>query len=509
MPQRIFSLEIGDAELKASVLQTSFRDYKVAAFHRAPLPNGNAAEPLKRFLEQHVQAGDTILSTLPSDRVTWRTFFLPFRDLKKLAQTVPFELESNVPFGLDEVVVDYQILRRDRAGTTVLAALVQKEDLERHLGLLHQSGADPKVVDFGALATLNTLSLVPDLPPTFVFIDFAPKVTTVALYRERELAGLRTLIGTGVPPASSTNGSGSPAHDDAPPHEAADRVLDVDGLVADLRWTLLALNGAPLDDDLVCYVAGDAGLLDTIERPLAEALPLDVRRLDRLPLRHLGPEVCTQAPAFSSSLGLALREVSPSTSLGVNFRRGEFAFHRAQQELREAFRNVAILGCIVLALIVVDTVMKQYQRSQEAAAVDAQLQKVFAATLPDLGRVPNPKATLHDETESLRQRVNLLNDIVPVSSSTSIDILRAAANAVPAKIRIDCEEYTMDPDAVRIRCNTETYDSVDTIKEELLKTGYFGDVEVKDAKTGKDGHGVDFRMTLKLNKDFRPRGGRP
>jgi len=34
-------------------------------------------------------------------------------------------------------------------------------------------------------------------------------------------------------------------------------------------------------------------------------------------------------------------------------------------------------------------------------------------------------------------------------------------------------------------------------------------VEVKDAKTGKDGHGVDFRMTLKLNKDFRPRGGHP
>ena len=144
---------------------------------------------------------------------------------------------------------------------------------------------------------------------------------------------------------------------------------------------------------------------------------------------------------------------------------------------------------------------------QQAAAVEAQIQKVFAATLPDLGHVPNPKATLHDETEALRQRVSLLNDIVPVSSSTSIDILRAAASAVPTKLRIDCEEYTMDPDAVRVRCNTETYDSVDTIKEELVKTGYFSDVEVKDAKTDAKGSGVDFRMALKLNKDFRPRGG--
>src|SRR5512147_943839 len=114
MPQRIFSLEIGDTELKASVLQTSFRDYKVAAFHREPLHNGETPEQVKRFLAQHAEAGDTILSALPGDRVTWRTFFLPFRDQKKLSQTIPFELENSVPFGLDDVVVDYQVLQRDK-----------------------------------------------------------------------------------------------------------------------------------------------------------------------------------------------------------------------------------------------------------------------------------------------------------------------------------------------------------------------------------------------------------
>jgi general secretion pathway protein L len=497
MPQRIFSLEIGGAELKAAVVQTSFRDYKVAAFHRLPLANGATAEELKRFLEQHAAPGDTILTALPGDRVTWRTFYLPFRDFKKVAQTVPFELESSVPFGLDEVVVDYQILHRDRSGTTVLAALVQKEDLERHLQLLQQGGADPKIVDFVPLATLNTLSLVPNLPPTFVFLDFAPLASTVALYRERELAGLRTL--SHAIPAAANNGNGGPvetAHD-----------LDVDGLVAELRWTLLALNGAPLDEQMVCYVAGDAAILDAVVRPLADALPFDVRRLDRMQLRNLPRDIGTQAPAFSSSLGLALREVAPNTSLGVNFRRGEFTFRRAQQELRRAVRNLAILGLVVVALTLVDMGVKRYQLARQADAIDAQIQRVFAAALPEMGRVANPKATLHDETEALRQRVNLLNDIVPVSSSTSIDILRAAASAVPNKVRIDCEEYTMDPDAVRVGCNTETYDSVDTIKEELLKTGYFSDVEVKNAKASAKGSGVDFRMTLKLNKDFRPRGG--
>jgi general secretion pathway protein L len=505
MPQRIFSLEIGDTELKAAVLQTSFRDYKIAAFHRASITNGGSPEQLKDFLAQHAEAGDTVLSALPGDRVTWRTFFLPFRDTKRLAQTVPFELESSVPFGLDEVIVDYQILHRDRAGTTVLAALVQKEDLERHLELLRESGVDPKVVDVGPLAALNTLNLVPDLPRTFLFVDFTPCATTAALYRERELAGLRTLTHAVNGATATANGNGAAID----LRGGAGDGLDVEGLVNDLRWTFLAMNGAPLDDDMVCYAAGDAAIVNAVERPLAAALGADVRRLDRMTLRNVGADVVKQAPAFSSSLGLALREVSPSNTVGVNFRRGEFTFHRAQQELRKAVRNVAILGVVVVVLTLVDMGVKRYQLARQASAVEEQIQRVFAATLPEMGRVANPKGALHEETEALRQRVDLLNDIVPVSSSTSLDILRAAAAAVPNKIRIDCEEYTMDPDAVRVRCNTDTFEAVDTIKEELLKTGYFSDVEVKDAKQSTKGTGVDFRMALKLNKDFQPRRGRP
>ena len=118
----------------------------------------------------------------------------------------------------------------------------------------------------------------------------------------------------------------------------------------------------------------------------------------------------------------------------------------------------------------------------------------------------NPKASLQEETDALRQRVNVLSDVVPVSTSTSIDILRAAAGAVPNNIRIDCEEWSMDPDAVRVRCNTETYTTVDDIKAGLEHSGMFSAVEVKDAKPDPKG-GIDFRMTMKLNKSVRPPSG--
>lgn len=499
MAQRIFALEIGASELKAAVVETSFRDYRVTGLFREPVVHdGGGADQVRRFIEQHTEAGDTVLSALPGDRVTWRTFFLPFRDRKRLERTIPFELESSVPFGLDEVVVDYQVLHRDKAGTTVLAALVPKAEVARHLELLQGAGADPKIVDLGPLATLNALSLVPDLPPTFAFLDCGLGITTVALYRNGELAGLRTLTRQSPAAAAHTNGSGGAAAESG-----------VAELIGEVRWTLLALNGAPLDDDLPCYLAGEPAGLDVLERGLQSVVPGALHRLDRLQLRGMNGEAGGSASSFTSSLGLALREVAPSNALGVNFRRGEFTFHRSQQELRRALRGVAALAAVVLALTVADLFLEYRQMADRVAAIETQERKVFRATLPDVPASGDLRGQLQAEIDALRSRVTLLSDVVPVSTSTSVDVLRAIAAAIPPKTRVDCDEYTMDPDAVRIRANTETYDSVDAIKQELLNTGFFKDVQVKNAKAAKEGGGVDFQVTLDLAKTFGARKEHP
>jgi hypothetical protein len=102
----------------------------------------------------------------------------------------------------------------------------------------------------------------------------------------------------------------------------------------------------------------------------------------------------------------------------------------------------------------------------------------------------------------------MLDDVVPVSNSTSVDILRAVSAAVPTKVRVDSDEYVMDPDSVRLSANTDTFESVDVIKQHLLETGFFSDVQVKDAVAAKRGTGVDFRVAMTLNKNFRPPVGR-
>lgn len=506
MPQRVLALDISDADIKAALVETSFRDYRVTGFYRDALSaaNGTREEQIRRFLDRHSLAGDTVLSGLPGDCVTWRTFFLPFRDRKRLLQTIPFELESQVPFGLDEVVVDHYVVNRDRSGTTVLAALVLKRDLERHLEMLQAAGVDPKVVDVGPLAALNTLTLVPDLPPTFAFVDCGARACIVALYRNKQLVGLRVL--TVAAPTIGSNGSGAIETHEGETNGSGNGALVLHtpapaSMLTEIQWTLLALNGAPLDDELPCYVAGEPESLGVDVRELETKLGVKTHALDRMPLRGMDPGAGREASGYSTSLGLALREVAPGEALGVNFRRGEFTYHAAEEEIRRRWRATATLMVVVVALGLGWLYADYWSKASQVAAIDQQIRKVVEGTLPDVA-ISAPRAQLEEEIDALQQRLTLLHSAVPASGATSVDILRVISAAIPNKIRIDCDDYTLDPDSVRTRCNTDTFESVDSIKQLLISTNFFGEVEVKDVKAAKDGAGVDFRLRLSLARDL-------
>jgi len=56
--------------------------------------------------------------------VTHRLLSLPFARSRQLEQTVPFELESQIPFALEQMLVDFQTVQRTETGVTVLAVAV-------------------------------------------------------------------------------------------------------------------------------------------------------------------------------------------------------------------------------------------------------------------------------------------------------------------------------------------------------------------------------------------------
>ncbi len=499
MPQQVLALEWDRHELRGAVLETSFRDFRVIGFHRESLSDGGTiAEHVRSFVAKHKLQGATVLSSLPAEVVSLRTFALPFKDKKRLDQTVPFELEAQVPFGLDEVITDYQILKSTKTGSDVLAALVQRKDLQEHIDLLREAGLDPKVVDCAPLAALNILTLVAgaDRPENFAYVCVDAEQTTVALYREKHLAGVRTL--TLPVPAVKEESEAAIGGNGHPPDEEA-RTAD---LYREIRWTLMALAGGTLDPGLSCLLLGNGVWVARLGQQLESGLGFTVKRIDQAALKSVPAEMKHDLAGFSRPFGLALREVAANDSVGVNFRRGEFAWHRGQEELSRALWYTGAIALVAIALLILSMYMEYDRLAQRAAIIEAQIRYVFTQTVGEGHKIVDPKSQLQAEIDAKQRELQVLGGIIPMGGITVVDALRVISASIPESVRIDIDEFIMDTEGIRAKVKAESFEAVDTLKQQIEKTNYFAEVQVKDVKQLPENKGVEFRLVIVLTKDL-------
>ncbi|MFP4501464.1 MAG: type IV pilus biogenesis protein PilM [Candidatus Hydrogenedentota bacterium] len=124
--------------------------------------------PEDRF-DALVQAVDEALSRLESRPAAFvlcastrfsvvRTITIPFRGRRKVAAAVPFELEPYLAFNIEELLVDFTIVKERRRETDVLAVGSRRELLDEQLAILAACGLDAEAVGLDA-AGLTSLWL--------------------------------------------------------------------------------------------------------------------------------------------------------------------------------------------------------------------------------------------------------------------------------------------------------------------------------------------------------------
>jgi len=99
---------------------------------------------LKRLLEQTDLVGDTdtYIASIPSNNIMLRNLQMPFKETKKIRQTIAFELESMLPFPIEDLLIDFLVIDQTEQAE-ILSASVEREFFSRHLNLLQSSGIDP------------------------------------------------------------------------------------------------------------------------------------------------------------------------------------------------------------------------------------------------------------------------------------------------------------------------------------------------------------------------------
>ena len=168
-------LDIGSSAVKAIELRASGKGFKVAAFATQPVPpdsivdgaiiDGSAvAEAIRRVFENKAFKSKEVAASLSGNAVIVKKITLPVMTETELAESIYWEAEQYVPFDIQDVSLDYQILDpgtgADSKGTMdVLLVAAKKEKIADYTGVISQAGRIPVVVDVDAFALQNAYEL--------------------------------------------------------------------------------------------------------------------------------------------------------------------------------------------------------------------------------------------------------------------------------------------------------------------------------------------------------------
>ena len=106
MMKSVLGLDVGSHSIKAVELQQTLRGLDPIQLRLCPRrdPDTPLEEVLRPFIKQHHLGTEHVLCAVPGGRLSSRRLDFPFRDRRRLRQAVPFEIEGEAPFDLEDVV---------------------------------------------------------------------------------------------------------------------------------------------------------------------------------------------------------------------------------------------------------------------------------------------------------------------------------------------------------------------------------------------------------------------
>src|SRR5439155_17786573 len=122
----VVGLDIGSSAVKAVELKAVGKSYKVSAFASEPIPpdsivdgaiiDGTAvAEAIRRLFENKTFKSKDVAASLSGNAVIVKKINLPVMTEAELAESIYWEAEQYIPFDIQDVNLDYQILEIGRA----------------------------------------------------------------------------------------------------------------------------------------------------------------------------------------------------------------------------------------------------------------------------------------------------------------------------------------------------------------------------------------------------------
>jgi type IV pilus assembly protein PilM len=171
-PKAVVGLDIGSSAVKAVELKPAgSAGFKVVAFASEPVPpetivdgaivDGVAvADAIRRIFDTRRFKAKDVVASLSGNAVIVKKIALPVMTEAELDESIHWEAEQYIPFDIQDVNLDYQILDASpgeggKQTMDVLLVAAKRDKIAEYTGVIAQAGRSAVVVDIDAFAVQN------------------------------------------------------------------------------------------------------------------------------------------------------------------------------------------------------------------------------------------------------------------------------------------------------------------------------------------------------------------
>ncbi|MEW6096121.1 MAG: pilus assembly protein PilM [bacterium] len=118
-------------------------------------PSSEIALGIKRFLKKNNIRTKQLCLNLSRRQILVNIIELPAIKKDLITQALKYEVEEHIPYPIEEVYYDYQILGQEEKKTNILLVAVRKEVVDPYLQILSQTSLSPLFVDVDSFGVIN------------------------------------------------------------------------------------------------------------------------------------------------------------------------------------------------------------------------------------------------------------------------------------------------------------------------------------------------------------------
>lgn len=550
-------IDIGSSSIKIVEVQSTSKGFQVTQCMEHPLgiaPGHDQEleilEYLRDFASLYDPAQTRFVFALPQSRVAVRNKFFPFSDRLKIAKSLAFELEEDLPFSSDNAIFDAKIIRTVGAGAETLACAAPKIHVQNLIQRAQDSNMDPFLISAEGLAYANVFEKWNEAPPAVVApalgldeeIKPVRQVTlTLHLGHSRTLVCAfdgSSLIQIGSILWGGKNIAEAIAQKYEIPYIEAIKELQTKAFILtnkqgatfdqvtfsdtiakcvremarDLQLAILEMKSEFNAQITSINITGGVSQIQNLGPFLTQVLEVPVNRisaLDQIPNISFERSVANGAK-MGVALGLALEGFKKPRNPPVNFLRGEFA--KENHQFKMFWEKWGATIKVATAALVVLFVYTSLRESFSLSLADRtqEVLKTQAKTVAGLkGRAASENGIRKYIRDNKKRAADLKTLASVANMNSAMDIAKKINDAVPPKstITLDIQQLSVQDQQVVLQGYVNSPKEMNLLQQALTNVSTDGQVKQGQSRLspmpGRTAFSFSFNVDRNIEKVTR------